>query len=54
MQLNQRDAETGLQKDQRDVDKTLRADRRDVPAWQIDQRNVDAGQRDAGAINEIC
>jgi flagellar biosynthesis/type III secretory pathway chaperone len=32
----------------------LRIDRRDIPAWQINQRNADAKQRDAGAINKIC
>jgi hypothetical protein len=52
--LNQRDVEADFQKDQRDVDETLRADRRDIPVWQIDQRDADAGQRDIGAINEIC
>jgi hypothetical protein len=43
MQLNQRDTETDFQKDQRNVNETLRAGRRDISAWQIDQRNADAG-----------
>jgi hypothetical protein len=54
MQLNQRDIEAGFQEDQRDVDETLRIGRRDAPAWQTDQRNADAGQRNAGATNETC
>jgi hypothetical protein len=53
MQLNQRNAETDLQKNQRDIDETLRAGRQDAPAWQIDQRNIDARQRNIGGINEI-
>jgi hypothetical protein len=31
----------------------LRVGRQDAPAWQINQRDADAGQRDIGAINEI-
>jgi hypothetical protein len=53
MQLNQRDTEVDLQENQRNIDETLRAGRRDVSAWQIDQRNINAEQRDAGAINKI-
>jgi hypothetical protein len=53
MQLNQRDTEADLQKGQRNIDETLRAGRRDAPAWQIGQRNTDAGQRNAGATNKI-
>jgi hypothetical protein len=54
MQLNQRNAEAGFQKNQRDIDETLRAGRRNVPAWQTDQRNADVGQRNTGATNKIC
>jgi hypothetical protein len=43
MQLNQRDIKAGLQEDQRNVNETLRIGRRDASAWQIDQRNADAG-----------
>jgi hypothetical protein len=53
MQLNQRDAEADLQENQRDIDETLRAGRQNASAWQIDQRNADAGQRNINAINKI-
>jgi hypothetical protein len=53
MQLNQRDTEADFQKGQRDVDETLRVGRQDIPAWQTNQRNVDAEQRNAGVINKI-